>query len=55
MKNEQNEYLTKQINKNELKQAMFQMQNEKSPGIDGIPVEFYKTFYETLENDLIQL
>ena len=31
------------------------MQNEKSPGIDGIPVEFYKTFYETLENDLIQL
>ena len=55
MKNEQNEYLTKQINKNELKQAIFQMQNEKSPGIDGIPVEFYKTFYETLENDLIQL
>ena len=55
MKNEQNEYLTKQINKNELKQAIFQIQNEKSPGIDGISVEFYKTFYETLENDLIQL
>ena len=31
------------------------MQNDKSPGIDRIPVEFYKTFYETLENDLIQL
>ena len=55
MKNEQNEYLTKLIIKNELKQAIYQMQNDKSPGIDGIPVEFYKTFYETLENDLIQL
>ena len=55
MKNEQNEYLTKLIIKNELNQARYQMQNDKSPGIDGIPVEFYKTFYETLENDLIQL
>ena len=55
MENEQNEYLTKLINKNELKQAIFPMQNDKSPGIDGIPVEFYKTFYKTLENDLIQL
>ena len=55
MENEQNEYLTKLINKNKLKQAIFPMQNDKSPGIDGIPVEFYKTFYKTLENDLIQL
>ena len=31
------------------------MENDKSPGIDSIPIEFYKTFYETLENDLIQL
>ena len=55
MKNEQNEQLAKSINKNELKQAIYQMQNNKSPGIDGIPAEFYKTFYETLENGLIQL
>ena len=52
---EQNEQLIKLINKNELKQAIYQMENDKSPGIDGIPIEFYKTFYETLENDLIQL
>ena len=53
MKNELNEQLTKSINKNDLKQAIYQMENDKSPGIDGIPVEFYKTFYDTLENDLI--
>ena len=53
MKNEPNEQLTKSINKNELKQAIYQMENDKSPGIDGIPVEFYKTFYDTLENDFI--
>ena len=55
MENEQNEYLTKLINTNELKQAIFQMQNDKSPGIDSKPVEFYKNFYKTLVNDLIQL
>ena len=53
MKNELNEQLTQSINKNELIQAIYQMENDKSPGIDGIPVEFYKTFYDTLENDLI--
>ena len=53
MKNELNEQLTKSINKNELKQAIYQMENDKSPGIDGIPVEFYKTFYDTLESDFI--
>ena len=31
------------------------MENRKSPGIDGIPIEFYKTFCEFLKNNLIQL
>ena len=35
--------------------AILQMVNEKSPGIHSIPVEFYKTFYDILENDFIQL
>lgn len=43
------------INKNELKQAINQMENNKLPGLDGIPIEFYKTFYEVIENDLLQL
>ena len=28
------------------------MENGKSPGIDGIPIEFYKEFLETITNDL---
>ena len=28
------------------------MENDKSPGIDGIPVEFYKEFYTIIKNDL---
>ena len=31
------------------------MENDKSPGTDGIPIEFYKTFYEILGQDLLQL
>ena len=52
---QQNEILTKQINVNEIKQAIFQMENQKSPGIDGIPIEYYKEFYEYLKDDLLQL
>ena len=29
--------------------------NGKSPGIDGIPIEFYKSCYEYIKNDLPQL
>ena len=52
---EHNEKVIKPINKNEIKQTINQMENDKSPGIDGIPIEFYKTFYHTIENDLLQI
>ena len=29
---------------------MYQIENEKSSGIDGILVEFYKTFYDIVES-----
>ena len=46
---------TKQLNnKNELKQAINQMENDKSPGTDGIPIESYITLYEAIENDFLQ-
>ena len=56
VKTDQNKQLIKSIDKKELQQAINQIKIEKSPGIDGIPIEFYNlTFYKLLENDLIQL
>ena len=52
---QKNEILIKQINENKLKQGIFQMENYKYPGIDGLPVEYYKEFYEYLKDDLLQL
>ena len=51
----QNNQLTKTIQKTELKQAIEQTENDKSPGIDGIPIEFCKTFFDLLETDLLKL
>ena len=31
------------------------MENNKSPGIDGIPAEFYKEFYSLLKKDLQEI
>ena len=53
--NEDNKKLTQQITFAELKTAIFQLENGKSPGIDGIPIEFYKSYYEYIKNDLLQL
>ena len=53
--NGDNKKLTQQITFAELKTAIFQLENGKSPGIDGIPIEFYKSYYEYIKNDLLQL
>ena len=53
--NEENKKLTQTITLTELKTAIFQMENGKSPGIDGLPIESYKSFYELFKNDLLQL
>ena len=29
------------------------MENEESPGIDGLPIEFYKSQYEIIKTDLL--
>ena len=31
------------------------MENGKSPGIDGLPIEFCKSFYELIKTDLLHL
>ena len=40
IRNEDNKKLTQQITFAELKVAVFQLENGKSPGIDGIPIKF---------------
>ena len=45
---EQNYKLTEKIQLSEIKDAIRAMENGKSPGIEGIPIEFYKEFLETI-------
>ena len=47
----QNQTLIKEIEL-EIKEALQNMENDKSPGIDGIPVEFYKELFDILKKDL---
>ena len=47
--------LVKDIDEVELRQALYQMKTGKSPGIDGLTVEFYRTFWNTLKYDLIDV
>ena len=39
----------------EIEKAIKSFENNKSPGNDGLPVEFYKTFNEILKTDLHKL
>ena len=48
IKDEENEKLIKQIKFTELQTAIFQIENGKSPSIDGLPIEFYKSQYEVI-------
>ena len=38
------------ISKTECKKAIWQMKPGKSPGLDGLPIEFYTSFWDELEN-----
>ena len=45
----------KDIEATDIEQAIKSFQNNKSPGNDGLTVEFYKAFFDILQNDLKQL
>ena len=36
-------------------EAISQVQSGKSPGFEGIPVEFYRRFWGLLEGDLVEI
>ena len=50
-----NKKVTQQIIFAKLKTAIYQLDNGKSTGIDGIPIEYFKSYYEYLKNDLLEL
>lgn len=49
---DQNDRLRTQINKQELEKALSKLKN-KTPGSDGLPAEWYKTFKEELIQTLL--
>ena len=40
---------------NECYEAPSKMQEQKSPGTDGLPAEFYTMFWDTLGSDLVDV
>ena len=53
--NEDNKKLIQQITFAEQKTAIFQLKNGESPWTDEIPIDVYKSYYEYIKNDLLQL
>ena len=49
------EELERPIEIQEISVALSQLKNQKSPGCDGLPVEFYKVFYDKLKPFLHEL
>lgn len=52
---EANAKLEAQITMNELYTAMMSLQSGRAPGIDGLPVDFYKSFWSVLGEDLLEV
>ena len=47
--------LDKDFTTNEIKDSVFSMDNNKAPGTDGLPAEFYKHFWDILEVPMYEL
>jgi hypothetical protein len=52
---EENNFLTTPFTEEEIKKAIFEMEHNKTPGLDGFPVEFYKKFWYIVKDDLITM
>ena len=48
-------YLDSDIEITEVRNAVMKMKNNKSPGPDGIPIEFYKYYWDEIATDLLQV
>jgi hypothetical protein len=52
---EENGLLVESFSEEEVKRAAFQMEHNKSSGLDGFPAEFYHVFWELIKGDLVAL
>ncbi|KAJ3584980.1 hypothetical protein NHX12_013703 [Muraenolepis orangiensis] len=52
---ESSEELEADVSLDELHTALQSMENGKAPGIDGLPVEFYKTMWSVMGEDLLMV
>ena len=50
-----NEVLNDEITEMEIKKAIWRMKNEKSPGEDGLPREFYHKYFHLLKEEMSEL
>ncbi|XP_027090153.2 uncharacterized protein [Coffea arabica] len=48
-----NRRLTRPITEQEIRQAVFSMQPNKSPGPDGMPPYFFQKFWQTVKSDIV--
>ena len=53
--NTQSENLSTNFTEKELKCAIDEIQKDKSPGIDGLPIEFYVSFWEIVKHDFMEV
>ena len=51
---EDKEWLESPLTEEELQTALFEMANNKSPGEDGLPAEFHKTFWNLIKDDFFE-
>lgn len=47
--------LTKEINEEEIHDAIWALQPDKAPGPDGFPICFYRTYWGVIKKDLVKM
>jgi hypothetical protein len=52
---EENDILASTFTEQEVKTAIFQLEHNKAPGLDGFPAEFYQAFWEIIKGELMTL
>jgi mannosylglycoprotein endo-beta-mannosidase len=52
---EENDVLIGPFTESEVRAAVFQMEYDKAPGLDGFPAEFYQVFWGIIKDDLLRL